>query len=50
MPDIIAALEMIHDELYMMDCEDFEDDQYNICKQLKGIIDALQAIKEGGCG
>lgn len=46
--DIIAALDMIHDELYMMDGSDFEDDQYSICNQVQGIIDELQSIRKGG--
>ena len=50
MSDIIAALEMIQDELSMMDNDEFEDNQDGICNELQGIIDALQAIKKGGGG
>ena len=46
--DIIAALDMLQDELSMMDNEDFEDNQYSICNQLQGIIDELQKITKSG--
>ena len=46
--DIIAALEMIHDDLSMMDNDNFEDNQITICNQLQGIMDELLAIRKGG--
>ena len=44
----LTTLDLLHDALYFMDSEDFEDQQYDICNQLQDVIDNLRALKDGG--